>query len=145
MNASIEAAKAGESGKGFVVVANEVKELARQTTKATEDIKLKIENIQMETARTTDYISEIYNEIQKINYVSGSIATAVEEQTATTNEVSRIVSISKHNVERITEKVNIVSEIANEGNLLSENTLASSNSIHPIAQKICDIAEKSKF
>ena len=91
LNATIEAARAGEAGKGFAVVANEVKELAKQTAKATEDISQKITAIQDDTKRAVDSIGSITAVIHQINDISSTIATAVEEQSATTNEMSRNV------------------------------------------------------
>src|SRR5882757_4137003 len=92
LNATIEAARAGEAGKGFAVVANEVKELAKETAKATEDISRKIEAIQSDTKNAVDAIQQISGVIKQINDISNTIATAVEEQNATTNEMSRNVS-----------------------------------------------------
>ena len=91
LNATIEAARAGDAGKGFAVVANEVKELAKQTAKATEDISQKITAIQDDTKRAVESIGSITAIINQINDISGTIATAVEEQSATTNEMSRNV------------------------------------------------------
>src|ERR1022692_3793657 len=100
LNATIEAARAGEAGKGFAVVANEVKELAKETAKATEDISLKIEAIQTDTKGAVDAIAEISAIINQINDLQNTIASAVEEQSATTNEIGRnIAEASKGSTE----------------------------------------------
>jgi len=92
LNATIEAARAGEAGKGFAVVASEVKELAQETARATEDISKRVEAIQADTAGAVDAISRISTVIGEINDFQATIAAAVEEQTATTNEMNRNVA-----------------------------------------------------
>ncbi len=89
LNATIEAARAGEAGKGFAVVATEVKELARQTATATEDIRKRIEGIQGSTGEAVRSIGEIGEVIQRVNEVSRTIASAVEEQSITTKEIAQ--------------------------------------------------------
>jgi methyl-accepting chemotaxis protein len=92
LNATIEAARAGEMGKGFAVVASEVKDLAQETARATEDISSRVTAIQQETGGVVEVISRISEVIAKINDYQTTIASAVEEQTATTAEMSRSIS-----------------------------------------------------
>jgi methyl-accepting chemotaxis protein len=92
LNATIEAARAGEAGKGFAVVANEVKELARKTAQATGDITRRIEAIQTDTAGAVAGIGEIGDVVRRINDYQATIASAIEEQTAVTQEMGRSVT-----------------------------------------------------
>ncbi len=94
LNATIEAARAGEAGKGFAVVASEVKELAQETARATEDISQRVAAIQADTAGAVAAIGQISSVIGEINDFQATIAAAVEEQTATTNEMNRNVGVA---------------------------------------------------
>ncbi|MFI5492226.1 methyl-accepting chemotaxis protein [Actinoplanes sp. NPDC051859] len=92
LNATIEAARAGEAGKGFAVVASEVKDLAQETAKATEDIGRRVAAIQSDTTGAVTAIEEISEIIARISEFQTTIASAVEEQSVTTSEMSRSVA-----------------------------------------------------
>ncbi|PWJ53473.1 methyl-accepting chemotaxis sensory transducer with TarH sensor [Quadrisphaera granulorum] len=92
LNATIEAARAGEMGKGFAVVAGEVKELARQTAQATDDIVAKVSATQGDASAAAAAVTDIAEVIARIDAVQATIAAAVEEQSATTNEMVRNVT-----------------------------------------------------
>lgn len=138
LNATIEAARAGEAGKGFAVVANEVKELAKQTAKATEDITRKIETIQSDSKNAVNAISEISKAIEKINGYAGNIAASVEEQAATTNEVTRIVTESAEGVRQINENISQVSEAASVTGKDAANAQKSAKMLAELAIKLKD-------
>ena len=116
LNATIEAARAGDAGKGFAVVATEVKELAKQTAAATEDIRRRIEGIQTSTSQAVRSIGEITEVIKKVNEVSRTIASAVEEQSITTREIAKNVaetSTAAQTVARgVAESASVTREIA---------------------------------
>jgi methyl-accepting chemotaxis protein len=105
LNATIEAARAGEAGKGFAVVADEVKQLAQQTARATGEIGQRIEAIQGDAGGAVSAIADISQIIQRINDYQTTIASAVEEQTVTTNEMSQNVSVAAQNSGKVSSNI----------------------------------------
>ena len=136
LNATIEAARAGEAGKGFAVVANEVKELAKETAKATEDISQKIEAIQGDTRGATQAIAEISAIINQINDISGTIASAVEEQTATANEISRNVSEAARGTAEIAENITGVAQAARSTSDGASDSQSASGGLAKLASEL---------
>jgi methyl-accepting chemotaxis protein len=105
LNATIEAARAGDAGRGFAVVANEIKELAKQTARATDEIKTRIEGIQHSTSGTVAQIQQISKVIHEIDEIVSSIATAVEEQSITTNDIAGNVAQAAQGIHEVTRNV----------------------------------------
>ncbi|MBU2665167.1 methyl-accepting chemotaxis protein [Actinoplanes bogorensis] len=112
LNATIEAARAGDAGKGFAVVASEVKDLAQETARATEDISKRVEAIQSDTSGAVAAIEEISIVIERISDFQTTIASAVEEQTATTAEMNRSVTEAAHGSGAIAQNITGVAEAA---------------------------------
>ncbi|MDE2376327.1 methyl-accepting chemotaxis protein [Bradyrhizobium sp.] len=105
LNATIEAARAGEAGRGFTVVASEVKALANQTTRATEDIARNIEAVRGATREAVDAVRAISNSINGLDESAGTIAAAVEEQNAATAEISRNTNVTADQTRAITQAI----------------------------------------
>ena len=105
LNATIEAASAGDAGKGFAVVAREVKELAKQTAEATNEISKQIVDMQQNANTSLDAIELIAQVIEEINLISQSIVSAVEEQTATVNEIAKNIGGASDTAKEIARNV----------------------------------------
>ncbi len=114
LNATIEAARAGEAGKGFAVVASEVKSLANQTGKATEDIASQINAIQAATAESVTAIEGIGGTIGQISEIATTIASAVEEQGAATQEISNNVQQAAQGTQEVSNTIQSVTQAAQE-------------------------------
>jgi methyl-accepting chemotaxis protein len=129
LNATIEAARAGEAGKGFAVVASEVKNLATQTAKATEEITGQIQAIQSATSDSVASIQEITGIIHKISEIASSIATAVEQQGAATQEIARNVQNAATGTQEVANNVGGVTEAAGETGSAATEVLSAANDL----------------
>jgi methyl-accepting chemotaxis protein len=145
LNATIEAARAGEAGKGFAVVANEVKELAKQTARATEDISRKIEAIQGDTKGAVEAIAQIGKIINQINDIQNTIASAVEEQTATTGEISRNVNEAAKGSNEIAQNITGVAQAARSTTEGAGNTRSSADELSRIALDLQKLVSQFKY
>jgi methyl-accepting chemotaxis protein len=139
LNATIEAARAGEAGKGFAVVANEVKELAKETAKATEDISQKIEAIQADTRGAVIAIARISEIIRQINDIQTTIASAVEEQTATTSEISRNVAEAARGSAEIAQNITGVAAAASNTSSGSADTQRAAAALSRMATELAQL------
>lgn len=137
LNATIEAASAGEAGKGFAVVANEVKELAKQTASATEEIRKQVGAIQGKSKDSIEAIQSILQVINEVNSLNANIAAAVEEQTATTNEISRNVASVANGVKETSTNVQQAAVGAND---VSRNVQAAVRGVNEISSNIQGLA-----
>jgi methyl-accepting chemotaxis protein len=129
LNATIEAARAGEAGRGFAVVASEVKNLAGQTAKATEEISSKIAEIQAATGRSVTAVQGIGQTIGRINEIATTIASAVEEQGAATQEIARNVQQASAGTAEVSSNIVGVTKAANDTGAASTQVLGASGEL----------------
>ena len=140
LNATIEAARAGEAGKGFAVVANEVKELAAQTNSATEDIRIKIEAMQGASQETINEIKNITEVIENVNEIVNTIASAVEEQSITTQSIASNIKQTTEATAEMTSNVSQAAEVA--GMIASDvsDVNRASDTVNQVSQRLGDAA-----
>jgi methyl-accepting chemotaxis protein len=129
LNATIEAARAGEAGRGFAVVASEVKSLASQTAKATDEISSHITGMQAATQESVTAIKEIGGTIGQISKIAGNIAAAIEQQTNATTEIARNVQSAASGTLEIAEGISEVNRGASETGTASGEVLNSAQTL----------------
>ncbi|WP_459554959.1 methyl-accepting chemotaxis protein [Lacunimicrobium album] len=132
LNATIEAARAGAAGKGFAVVASEVKELARKTSTATDEIGQKIGRIQEDTQEVVSGIAQIRGIIEQVNSFSASIASSVDQQAATTTEMTRAMTMASTGSQQITTSIARISQLAEQ---TKNDSQATEHSGHDITNR----------
>jgi methyl-accepting chemotaxis protein len=130
LNATIEAARAGEAGRGFAIVASEVKALASQTAKATEEIAGQVAAIQSVTGNCVSAIGDISGTISEISNIATTIATAVEEQDAATREIARSVQDAAAGTSEVSTNVASASHAADQSRILADSVLVASGELN---------------
>jgi methyl-accepting chemotaxis protein len=145
LNATIEAARAGAAGKGFAVVANEVKQLAKQTAEATDDISRKIMAIQTDTKGAVDAIASISDIIHQVSDISSTIAAAVEEQSATTNEMTGNVTDAARGSEEITRTIAGVVQAARVASTGAQELHRAGNELAEMATRLRTVVAQFKI
>jgi len=136
LNATIEAARAGEAGKGFAVVASEVKSLANQTAQATDRITAQINDMQSVTDVAVGAIKTTGETIERLSSVMVGVASAVEEQQATTNEISRSVQFTNEGTQRVASEIREVSNGAEQTGSASADVMSAAEQLEELARGI---------
>ncbi|MDN4472343.1 methyl-accepting chemotaxis protein [Demequina zhanjiangensis] len=145
LNATIEAARAGEAGKGFAVVAGEVKDLAQETAKATEEVARRVAAIQEDTGGAVEAIGQISEIVQQINDFQMTIASAVEEQTATTTEMSRGVAEAASGSADIAGNISTVAQASADSAQVLDQIGASVNELAELSANLRSKVEQFTY
>ena len=145
LNATIEAARAGDAGKGFAVVASEVKDLAQETGRATEDITTKIGAIQATTTRAAEAIHRIANIIGAIHEKQTTIAAAVEEQSATTQEIARTVNQVSAGSDQVAVAMSGIADGAEQTSAAAGTSLASAGDLARLAGRVREAVDQFTY
>jgi methyl-accepting chemotaxis protein len=136
LNATIEAARAGEAGKGFAVVASEVKNLANQTARATDEIGGQISGIQNATQESVSAIEGIGTIVNNINEIAIAINASVEEQGLATQEIARNTEEAANGTLEVTNNIVLVTQAAGETGQSANDVLGASDELSQQAEKL---------